>query len=60
MLGLVAERLQLAGPFWAGIGTLNDNFGLLGYGTIAVFALGWLASFVVYRLGRYDEIEANS
>jgi high-affinity nickel-transport protein len=56
-LGLIADRLSLEGAFWGMIGALNDNFGSLGYVIIAVFAISWLASVVVYRLKRYDEIE---
>ncbi len=56
-LGLIADRLSLEGAFWGMIGALNDNFGSLGYVIIAVFAIGWFASVVVYRLKRYDEIE---
>jgi high-affinity nickel-transport protein len=56
-LGLLADQLRLDGPFWDFIGLINENFGLLGYGIIAVFAFGWLASLVIYRVKRYDEIE---
>ena len=56
-LGLIADRLSLEGAFWGMIGALNDNFGSLGYVIIAVFAISWFASVVVYRLKRYDEIE---
>ncbi|MBF0561484.1 MAG: HoxN/HupN/NixA family nickel/cobalt transporter [Alphaproteobacteria bacterium] len=56
-LGLLAGQLKLGGPFWEFIGVVNENFGLLGYGIIGVFAFVWLASLVVYRLKRYDEIE---
>ncbi len=56
-LGLLVDQLKLSGPFWDVIGTINENFGLLGYGIIAVFALGWLASLIIYRVKRYDEIE---
>ncbi len=56
-LGLLAGTLSLDGAFWRMIGALNDNFGSLGYLIIAVFALGWLVSAVVYRLKRYDAIE---
>jgi len=58
-LGLLAGQLKLTGPFWDLVGQVNDNFGLLGYGIIAVFALGWLVSLVVYRAKRYDEIEVT-
>ncbi len=56
-LGLLAGTLSLDGAFWRVIGALNDNFGSLGYLIIAVFALSWLVSAVVYRLKRYDAIE---
>ena len=56
-LGLIAGTLSLDGTFWRMIGALNDNFGSLGYLIIAVFAISWLVSAVVYRLKRYDAIE---
>ena len=56
--GLLADRLGWDGPVWQAVAAINDNFGLFGYGIVAVFALAWLASLVIYRLNRYDEIEA--
>jgi nickel/cobalt transporter (NiCoT) family protein len=56
-LGLIADRLALAGPFWSVVGALNDNFGSLGYLIIAIFAGSWLISIAVYRLGRFDRLE---
>ncbi len=55
-LGLLGEKLGLAGRFWDFIGALNDNFGALGYLIIGIFAVSWLVSTVVYRLSGYDEI----
>src|SRR5450631_1938390 len=43
-LGLLADRLNLVGPFWLYIGKLNDHFGSLGYLIIAIFVLSWLVS----------------
>ena len=57
VLGLLVDQLKLEGPFWSLVGAVNDNFGLLGYGIIGLFALGWLASLVIYRVKRYDQIE---
>ncbi|HEX4111604.1 MAG TPA: HoxN/HupN/NixA family nickel/cobalt transporter [Stellaceae bacterium] len=48
-LGLIADRLGLEGGFWAVIGALNDNFGSLGYAIVALFALSWLVSALLYR-----------
>jgi high-affinity nickel-transport protein len=58
-LGLLADRLNLEGPFWFFIGTLNDHFGSLGYLIIAIFVLSWLVSIAVYRLARFDRIESR-
>jgi len=57
-LGLVADRLQLDGPFWRLIGLLNESFGGLGYLIIALFAASWVVSALVYRLRGYDRVEA--
>jgi nickel/cobalt transporter (NiCoT) family protein len=57
VLGLVADRLSLEGPFWSFIGDLNDNFGSLGYLIIAIFIASWLVSVVIYRLGRFETLE---
>lgn len=58
-LGLLAGRLKLKGPIWDGVGTLNDNFGTLGYVIIGIFALSWIASVLVYRAGRLDDLEIS-
>lgn len=53
-LGLMAGQFQLRGTFWNIISSLNDNFGVLGYGIVALFVASWGASTIVYRLKRYD------
>jgi high-affinity nickel-transport protein len=57
-LGLVADRLGLDGEMWSAITAVNDNFGTLGYAIVAIFAAGWLVSFVVYRVRGYDKLGA--
>ena len=59
-LNLIGDQLGLTdgGGFWGAIGALNDNFGVLGYVIVGIFVVAWLVSFIVYRLKRYDEIEA--
>jgi high-affinity nickel-transport protein len=59
VLGLIGGRLELDGPFWGFVGTLNDNFGALGYLIIAIFALSWLVSIAIYRIRRYDAIQVE-
>jgi nickel/cobalt transporter (NiCoT) family protein len=48
------------GGFWGAIGSLNDNFGALGYVIVGVFVGAWAISYVVYRVNRYDEIEVSA
>jgi high-affinity nickel-transport protein len=58
-LGLIADKLSLEGSFWRLIGELNGSFGTLGYLIVAIFALSWIVSLLVYRIKRYDEIEVG-
>jgi high-affinity nickel-transport protein len=53
-LGLMANKFHLQGSFWNLISDLNENFGALGYGIIALFVVSWGVSFLVYRFKRYD------
>src|SRR6202012_2035543 len=56
-LGLLADQLHLTGPFWNVVGSLNDNFGLIGYAVIAVFVGSWLLSTLVYKWKRFEEMD---
>jgi high affinity Mn2+ porin len=56
-LGLLAGQFQLKGTFWNAISLLNENFGTLGYGIVALFAASWGVSVIVYRLKRYGRHE---
>ena len=47
-LGLLAGRFHQIGTFWNLVGKLNDNFGLLGYCIVCLFAFSWLVSVAVY------------
>ncbi|MGA7804651.1 HoxN/HupN/NixA family nickel/cobalt transporter [Bradyrhizobium sp.] len=53
-LGLIADRFHLQGVFWNAISDLNDHFGALGYGIVALFVVCWGLSFAIYRFKRYD------
>jgi nickel/cobalt transporter (NiCoT) family protein len=52
--GLLKDQLNLTGGFWDFIGSLNDNFGTLGFVIIGVFVLSWVGSLVIYRLKGFD------
>jgi high-affinity nickel-transport protein len=58
-LGLIGDQFKLEGSFWDAIGALNDNFGVLGYVIIGVFAASWLISMIVYRAKGYDALEVG-
>jgi len=60
VLGLIADKLDLAGGIWDAVGALNENFGVIGYLMIGVFGASWLIATVIYRLKGYDEIEVRS
>ena len=59
-LGLVSDKLRLAGGFWGGIGALNENFNALGFVIIGVFAASWAASVAFYYARGYDRIETKA
>jgi nickel/cobalt transporter (NiCoT) family protein len=58
-LGLIGDTFKLEGTFWDSIGALNDNFGLLGYAIIGVFAASWLISVAIYRVKDYDSLDVT-
>ena len=56
-LGLIASQLHLDGHFWSLIAKLNNNFGVLGYFIIGLFAISWLLSIAIYKWRRFDDLE---
>ena len=59
-LGLLAGHFHLQGRFWELVVRLNDNFGILGYFIVALFALSWIVSIAVYKWRRLDQLELGS
>lgn len=55
-LGLLNDRFGFTGGFWDGVAGLNQHFGVLGYAVIALFAVCWGVSVLVYRLRRFDDV----
>jgi high-affinity nickel-transport protein len=53
LLGLLAEQLDLHGPFWDWISGLDLN--ILGYVVVALFFATWVVALVVWRVGRIEE-----
>jgi high-affinity nickel-transport protein len=48
-LGLLADRFALDGSFWSAVASLNDNMSSLGVAVIAIFALAWGGSALLFR-----------
>ena len=59
-LGLIGDKLELKGGFWESIGSLNGNFGNIGFVIIGVFVASWLVSAVIYRLKGYDQLGVDA
>jgi nickel/cobalt transporter (NiCoT) family protein len=58
-LGLISNQIHPQGAFWTLVSDLNDNFGALGYGIVALFVASWAISFLIYRVKRYDQSAAQ-
>ena len=59
-LALVGDQFSLKGKFWDTVGSLNGNFGTLGFMVIGVFVVAWTVSLLIYRMNRYDDIVVNT
>jgi nickel/cobalt transporter (NiCoT) family protein len=56
--GVFAHRLALNGAVWDVIRGANDNFGMLGFVIVGIFAASSILSAAVYKLLGYDELTA--
>jgi high-affinity nickel-transport protein len=59
-LGLFAGQFHLKGSFWVLVNKLNDNFGVLGYFIIGLFAASWMVSIAIYKWRSFDHLELNA
>jgi high-affinity nickel-transport protein len=57
-IGLVADKLGLAGGPWDIVSAAAGEIGVFGYMIIALFVLTWLVSLLVYRLKAPHKISA--
>jgi high-affinity nickel-transport protein len=58
-LSVIAEQLHLQGGAWDRLADLSDNFGLVGFGIIAVFVVSWGVSTAIYKVRRYDDLDVD-
>jgi high-affinity nickel-transport protein len=59
-LGLLASEFHLTGGMWGWVGKLNENFGVLGYCIIGLFAGSWILSIAIYKWRRFDDLELGA
>lgn len=64
LMSIFQGQFNLTGGVWDFVNFLssgNDgaNFGYIGAGIIAVFVLAWVISTIIYRVNRYDQMEAR-
>jgi len=59
-LSLIGDKFALQGPLWRLVARLSENLGLIGYLLVAFFVVCWLASFLLYKLGSYDEVQISA
>ncbi|MGA9777350.1 MAG: HoxN/HupN/NixA family nickel/cobalt transporter [Limisphaerales bacterium] len=57
VLGLIGDQFKIQGAVWNMVGSLNNNFSVIGFVIIGVFVASWAVSIIIYRMNRYDEIE---
>ena len=60
VIGLLKDQLNMTGGFWDFIGSVNDNFGTLGFVIIGVFVLSWVGSVIIYRVKEFDRFESTT
>ncbi|MFM0638636.1 HoxN/HupN/NixA family nickel/cobalt transporter [Paraburkholderia metrosideri] len=51
-LGLLSDKLGLNGGIWDAVASLNERFGVLGYGIVAMFMACWIGSVLFHRWRR--------
>ncbi len=55
-LGLIADKLKLAGGFWDAVSALNGGLANFGYLVVGVFLVSWAASYLIYRWQGFDRL----
>jgi high-affinity nickel-transport protein len=64
LLSIFQGQFNLTGGLWSFVDFLSNgsggaNFGYIGAGIIGVFVLSWIISTIIYRVNRYDQMEAK-
>ncbi len=56
-MSIIADKFNLRGGVWGWVGDLN--FETIGYLIIGIFVVSWAGSTLIYKVKRYDSIEAE-
>ncbi len=56
-MSIVADKFNLTGGMWDWVGELD--FEVIGYVIIAIFLISWVGSTIIYKIKKYDDIEAR-
>ena len=56
-LGALGEKFKFEGAFWEAIGSVKDQFDILGFAVVGFFILAWLISAAVYRYGGFHKMQ---
>ncbi|KAG0348169.1 hypothetical protein BG004_005825 [Podila humilis] len=57
LFALLAEELELQGPFWGFFLLLSDNFGTIGYVILGSFVVTWIFAVIYYKFGPIKDLE---
>ncbi|RKR44409.1 HoxN/HupN/NixA family nickel/cobalt transporter [Paraburkholderia sp. BL17N1] len=55
-LGLLSDKLGLNGGVWEAVANVNERFGALGYGIVAMFMACWIGSVLFHRWRRPNAV----
>jgi high-affinity nickel-transport protein len=58
VLSILADRFGWTGGIWEALGGLD--FGLIGVAIIGIFVVSWIASTILYRVKRYDDLPVRA
>jgi nickel/cobalt transporter (NiCoT) family protein len=53
LLGILAEKLSLTGPFWDSVSSVDLN--TVGFWIVGLFAVVWAVALAVWKFGRIEE-----
>jgi nickel/cobalt transporter (NiCoT) family protein len=58
VISIIASQFNLSGGLWNYFSNLD--FGMLGSLIIGIFVVSWLASTIIYKVRKYDDIEVKT